>query len=284
MPQRGRRYKIGSVSFPSTDLNPPLAFEFLHFCISVQFPPWFISTPTPIPAKSFPPQIMQLLLSPLSLLLLALPILASPCAPSTQPQSPSPLKSTLPFRPDNFRVPAIPQGETYQATITGYGGACDTKFGSCGILASKGAYTGAISVGWNVAGKPGQCGICFRLSGGYNMRGGGVRNAPITTPPIVVMITNTCAPNHDIPGFQCNQNAAAPRDRFGSVTVLDLCHDTGAADAYWGRGSLHGGGTGGLAVANITRVTCDGWQGGGLNVAHWASFKVKANGKGVDPR
>lgn len=102
----------------------------------------------------------------------------------------------------------------------------------------------------------------------------------ITTPPLVVMVTNTCAPDLKKKGFQCNQNAAEPRDKFGSVTVLDLCHDTGAADAFWGHD--FGGGMGGLAVADITPVDCGlYWKGKVSKISQWLPFIMKPDAKGV---
>ena len=119
-------------------------------------------------------------------------------------------------------------GASYQATITGYQD-CGTAQGSCGFVASPGAYTGAVSVYWNTASLPGQCGTCWLIHNASNVDvSTNTSGDPITTPPITVMITNTCAPDLSKPGFQCNQEANAPVDKFGSVTVVDLCVDTGA--------------------------------------------------------
>ena len=129
-------------------------------------------------------------------------------------------------------------GKTFQATITGYGPNCASTgsgYGSCGFLATPNSYQAAVSTYWNSAGLPGQCGTCWKITDGTNINGDGSRGAAIGTPPIVVMVDNTCAKDLSKPGFQCNQNAQSPVDKFGSVTVLDLCHDTGAPEAFWGK-------------------------------------------------
>lgn len=170
-------------------------------------------------------------------------------------------------------------GHSFQATITGYGGQCATKFGSCGFVANANAYTGAVSSGWNLATKPGQCGTCWRITDGHSVDGSGAKKSAITTPPLVVLITNTCAPDRKKPGFQCNQREGEEHDKFGSVTVLDLCHDTGAPQAFWGPGLS---GTGGLATATITQVECEQhWQGRIERVASWSKFKKISGGKTV---
>ena len=93
------------------------------------------------------------------------------------------------------------------------------------------------------------------------------------------MVDNTCAKDPSKPtggpnGYQCNQNAQAPTDQFGSVTVVDLCHDTGAPDAFWGH-SFPEGQTGAVGVADIELVDCEEWQGSLDRFASWTGFKLK---------
>ncbi|MCJ1467587.1 hypothetical protein MMC07_006212 [Pseudocyphellaria aurata] len=170
--------------------------------------------------------------------------------------------------------PAPSTGRSFQATITAYGGHCDTGAGSCGFLGTPNSFTAAVSAGWNLPSQPGQCGTCWRLTNGHNVNGRGGKGSAITTPPLVVIINNTCAPDKKKPGFQCNQNAGEPRDRFGSVTVIDLCQDTGAARAFWGNGP-------GLATATITQVSCEEWKGQVGRISGWAKYKKSADGKTV---
>lgn len=168
-------------------------------------------------------------------------------------------------------------GTSFQATITGYQD-CGTAQGSCGFVASPGAYTGAVSVYWKQAGLPGQCGTCWQIHDAANVDVATKGRGPaITTPPITVMITNTCAPDKSKPGFQCNQQASAPKDMYGSVTVVDLCVDTGAPKALWGES----GAKGGLALATITQVDCQGWEGSVGPFADWSDLQATSDGKGV---
>lgn len=168
-------------------------------------------------------------------------------------------------------------GSTFQATITGYGPNCASSgsgYGSCGFLGTPSSFQGAVSTYWNSAGLPGQCGTCWKLSAGRNINGDDSEGDLIGTPPIVVMVDNTCAKDPSKPGFQCNQNAQQPRDKFGSVTVLDLCHDTGAPEAFWGK-TFAPGQTGGLAVANISQVDCTEWQGSLNRFADWSGWELE---------
>ena len=97
------------------------------------------------------------------------------------------------------------------------------------------------------------------------------------------MIDNTCAPDPSKPtggpdGYQCNQDAQHPLDAYGSVTVVDLCADTGASDAFFGSsGSApnpgEDGHRAGLAVANITQVNCaESWKGKVDDVQSWSKY------------
>lgn len=168
-------------------------------------------------------------------------------------------------------------GSTFQATITGYGPNCASRgsgYGSCGFLGTPSSFQGAVSTYWNSAGLPGQCGTCWKLSAGRNINGDDSEGDLIGTPPIVVMVDNTCAKDPSKPGFQCNQNAQQPRDKFGSVTVVDLCHDTGAPEAFWGK-TFAPGQTGGLAVANISQVDCTEWQGSLNRFADWSGWELE---------
>ncbi|MCJ1265542.1 hypothetical protein MMC22_005422 [Lobaria immixta] len=187
------------------------------------------------------------------------------------PQRPAPQNSAQQSSPAPFT------GGSFQATLTGYEGPCASTYGSCGIVANTEAYTGAVSAGWNAPSQPGQCGTCWRVTNGHSIGGNGAKTSPITTPPIVVFITNTCAPDLKKPGFQCNQRKGE-RDKFGSVTVLDLCHESGASNAFWGPGLK---GNGGLATATITQVPCEQWSGQVNRVADWAKFKKSNSGKTV---
>lgn len=186
----------------------------------------------------------------------------------------APKKLSPLIKPVSQSSPPPSTDHSFQATLTGYGGHCDTSVGSCGFLGTPNSFTAAVSVGWNLPSQPGQCGTCWRITDGHNINGRGVKGSAITTPPLVVIISNTCAPNKHIPGFQCNQNAGEPRDRFGSVTVVDLCQDTVAARAFWGGGP-------GLATATITQVPCEQWKGQVSKFSGWSRYKKSPNGKGV---
>ncbi|KAL6714812.1 hypothetical protein ACLMJK_007072 [Lecanora helva] len=191
---------------------------------------------------------------------------------------------TSPFSPSTNStslMPSTKKGLTFQATITGYGPLCASPgsgYGSCGFLGSPSSYQAAVSTYWNTPGLSGQCGTCWRLSNGRNVNGDGTLGSVIGTAPIVVMVDNTCGKDPSKPtgrenGFQCNQNAAQPQDRFGSVTVVDLCHDTGAPEAFWGR--TFDGTTGGLAVATIEEVDCESWEGSLDRFSDWTKYQLR---------
>lgn len=152
------------------------------------------------------------------------------------------------------------------------------------MLGNSGSYQGAVSVYWNTPGLPGQCGTCWQLNNGTKLDGNRTAAGPIGTEPIVVMIDNTCGADPSKPtgghnGFQCNQNAANPTDGFGSVTVVDLCADTGASDAFFGSsGAASPGEDGhraGLALATITQVDCGKyWKGSVNHFEKWTKFQA----------
>lgn len=104
------------------------------------------------------------------------------------------------------------------------------------------------------------------------------------------MIDNTCAPDPSKPtggpdGYQCNQNAQSPVDAYGSVTVVDLCADTGASDAFFGdSGSApntgEDGHRAGLAIANITQVDCGtAWKGDVIHTESWTKYQASPGAK-----
>ena len=174
-------------------------------------------------------------------------------------------------------------GQVYQATITAYGGQCGSRTPACGFLGTQASYQAAVSNYWNTPGLPGQCGTCWQLTNATKIDGNKQQAGPIDTPPIVVMIDNTCAPDPSKPtggpdGFQCNQNAQYPVDAFGSVTVVDLCADMGASDVFFGsEGAAPSAGEdghgAGLAVANITRVDCGVmWKGAVDDFQSWSKY------------
>ena len=176
-------------------------------------------------------------------------------------------------------------GKTFQATITGYGGQCGSRAPACGFLGSQGSYQGAVSAYWNTAGLPGQCGTCWQLNDGTKIDGNKKPAGPIGTTPIVVMIDNTCAPDPSKPtggpdGFQCNQDAQSPIDAFGSVTVVDLCADNGASDAFFGASGSppnpgEDGHRAGLAIARITQVDCGtSWKGKVVQSELWSKYQA----------
>lgn len=92
------------------------------------------------------------------------------------------------------------------------------------------------------------------------------------TVPIVVMVHNTCAPDLKKPSFQCNQDEGAPKDKFGNVTVVDLFSDNGAPDAFWSR-KFGEGEMRGLAVADLTQVDCEQWEGSLDHFSSWTKYK-----------
>lgn len=208
-------------------------------------------------------------------------------AEANDTQNPGPAGST------NSAAP----GQVYQATITGYGGQCSSRAPACGFLGTQGSYQAAVSTYWNTPGLPGQCGTCWQLTDATKIDGNKQRAGPLGTPPIVVMIDNTCAPDPSKPtggddGYQCNQNAQAPVDAYGSVTVVDLCADTGASDVFFGSdGSApnpgEDGHRAGLAVANITRVDCGAmWKGGVEGFQSWSKYVATSGAEdavGVKP-
>ncbi|KAL6717706.1 hypothetical protein ACLMJK_005621 [Lecanora helva] len=149
--------------------------------------------------------------------------------------------------------------QTYQATITGYTGSCGTVVGSCGFLGTPGSYQCAMSAYWQTPGLPGQCGTCWQLSNARNANGDGTIAGPINSAPIVVMTDNACASNPADPTGSCNTSPEQLKDRWGSDTAVDLCVDTGAADALFGRRYEN---QGGVAVADLVQVDCGAqWKG-----------------------
>lgn len=73
-------------------------------------------------------------------------------------------------------------------------------------------------------------------------------------------------------------------DRWGSVTGVDLCYDTGASQALWG--GLADGQTRGLAVGVITQVDCGRqWKGEGVGFQHWSKYEATPGARtAVAPR
>ena len=80
------------------------------------------------------------------------------------------------------------------------------------------------------------------------------------------MTDNACASNPADPTGSCNTSPTQAKDRWGSDTAVDLCADTGAADALFGRSYEA---KGGIAVAELVQVDCGSeWKG----VADQGSF------------
>ena len=153
---------------------------------------------------------------------------------------------------------AAGDGKTYQATITRYTDNCAGQVGACGFLGTATSFQCAMSEFWTAPGMPGQCGTCWRITNGTMANSDGTM-ATTKTNDITVMTTNTCAYYSGDPTGSCSQSKDAPRDRWGSDTGLDLCHDTGAPKAFWGEAQ---DATGGIAVATIQQVDCDShWLG-----------------------
>ncbi len=166
----------------------------------------------------------------------------------------------------------ISSGKTYQATITGYTGNCGGQVGACGFLGTRGSYQFAMSAYWLQHGLPGQCGTCWQLSNARNANGDGTIADPINSPPIVVMTNNACASNPADPTGSCNTSPTQAKDRWGSDTAVDLCADTGAADALFGR--LYED-KGGVAVGDLVQVDCGSqWKGSAdpQSFVDWAAY------------
>ncbi|MCJ1460405.1 hypothetical protein MMC28_010787 [Mycoblastus sanguinarius] len=180
--------------------------------------------------------------------------------------------------PAESGVNSTTNGPTYQATITGYGGNCGGQVGACGFLGSNGSYQCPVSAYWNGPGLPGQCGICWQLSDAKNANADGSIAETIGSAPIVVMVDNSCAVNPGDPTGSCNQSPSQPKDRWGSDTAVDLCTDTGAADALFGRPyAASEGGKGGIAVGALTQVDCGAeWKGSAdpNSFASWSAYKA----------
>ena len=194
--------------------------------------------------------------------------------PSAGSQSPPPSSSSSSSSSSSGSL----NGKTYQATVTAYGaGSCGTTVGSCGFLGSPSSPQAAMSVFFNSAGQPGQCGTCWALTNATVIGGSPLAVAgPLTTAKdgLVVMVDNSCARDDSKPtggpgsnGYQCNQNAQNPRDNWGSETVVDLCADTSALQDFFG-------GSPGLAIATITQVDCKtSWKGTFGRSESWSTYK-----------
>ena len=129
-----------------------------------------------------------------------------------------------------------------------------------------------MSAYWLSPGLPGQCGTCWRLSNARNANGDGSIANAINTQPIVVVTDNACASNPADPTGSCNTSPSQPKDRWGSDTAVDLCADTGAADALFGR---HYEDKGGVAVADLVQVDCGSeWEGevDQASIVDWAHY------------
>ena len=169
--------------------------------------------------------------------------------------------------------------KAYQGTITGYGkGSCNdpTKIGKCGFLGSGTFPQAAMSAGFNEAPEPGQCGTCWLMSNPRKLcyhPAAPCANPPCIPPPpticpqpnvdpasesgLIVLVTNTCAPYYSPTNTvqACNQQNGS-KDALGSDTVVDLCMDTDAAQAWWNSTTQAG-----MNVATIQRVNCSSWPG-----------------------
>ena len=170
-------------------------------------------------------------------------------------------------------------GPSYRVSVTGYGGNCAGQFGACGFLGNPTSYQAAVSAYWNSAGQPGQCGTCWLLQDGIRLDGNQDQIGSLGTAPIVIMIDNTCAPDPSKgPDGLCNQNAGHPKGtKFGNVADVDLCADTKAGNAFFGKyGATSPGEDGqeaGLALGTITQVNCGTqWKGSIGQTASWDGY------------
>lgn len=114
-------------------------------------------------------------------------------------------------------------------------------------------YSAAVSQNLYGAG-PGQgsgpaCGKCLRVVGMRDSSGNTLSNAGVT---ITVMINNLC-PAEGNP--VCAQSSLNDTNQYGSQIDVNLCNDSGANAAFFGKDGV------GLALGNATEVDCSEWQG-----------------------
>lgn len=86
-----------------------------------------------------------------------------------------------------------------------------------------------------------------------NCGANGIIAEAIGSAPIVVMADDACAGDPNDPTGSCNTSFDQSKDWWGSDTAVDLCGNTGAADALFGR---RYGDRAGMAVGDLTQVDC----------------------------
>ncbi|KAG8528415.1 uncharacterized protein KY384_007333 [Bacidia gigantensis] len=220
----------------------------------------------------------QMILLSLLSLHFVLPSLATPSSdPNLSPRDTYEWPGIIP--------PVKLMGKAYQGTITGYGkGGCNdpTKIGKCGFLGSGTSPQAAFSAGFNEPPEPGVCGSCWILTAPkklcYDTKPPHICPGPDDVDTrsqsgLIVLVTNTCAPdtNPDDGNTirQCNQENGS-KDGLGSDTVVDLCMDTDAAQAWWNSTT-----NAGLNVATVQQVDCSSWPGQMGPQASWLNGGYK---------
>ncbi|KAF1991784.1 glycoside hydrolase family 45 protein [Aulographum hederae CBS 113979] len=159
-------------------------------------------------------------------------------------------------------TPTTTLAESYSATITKYGSGdendspnCNSDSVECAFYTYPG-YAAAVSQNLfgNIRGAGGDpaCGTCYSLdlTGSRDSSGN-----PFTAnnSHVVVMVNNLCPANSDNP--ICAQADLSATNQYGSQIDVNLCIDSGAADAVFGDSGI------GLALATATEVSCDEWEG-----------------------
>ncbi|KAH7305885.1 hypothetical protein B0I35DRAFT_483640 [Stachybotrys elegans] len=166
-------------------------------------------------------------------------------ATTTSAPAPSSSAVTIPTE-DEVRI-----GSTFTASFTYYGSgdsgdgdSCKNYGNACGIMTDPGY---AVQVSEWLYAEGLTCGTCWRLEPHSSDEGQRMNSR------IVVMINEMCpALGYPI----CGQRDSTATNMYGAQVNFNLCVDTGAWDAFAGRNSGIG-----LAMGNVTRVSCDEWEG-----------------------
>ena len=95
------------------------------------------------------------------------------------------------------------------------------------------------------------CGTCWKIDGGNDASG-----KPISSTPIVVMITNECAAQDPgQPVNLCGMASLTETNSMGMNVNIDLCMDSGATQAFWGQPPW------GTMTGQAQQVDCSEWCG-----------------------
>ncbi|KAI9150624.1 hypothetical protein HJFPF1_10399 [Paramyrothecium foliicola] len=178
-------------------------------------------------------------------------------SPSQTSSTSTPVSSSTPTAISTPTAADVSVGTSFSSSFTFYGSNdeggsqnCSVSRMPCGFHSNPG-FTASVSENLFGAFELGEnsisCGTCWRLDAEFDA------SDRVLNKTIVVMVNNICpAQGNPI----CGQRTLQEENEWGGVVDFNLCSDSGAADALFGRGSGIG-----LAVGRATRVDCDEWEG-----------------------